>query len=245
MAATNLPTGDTPVPENAMSAWLLNRIYRASKLAKFLYVQRISGFTVADAPVFVEPESAPLFAERLAVAGSYLEFGSGGSTVLAAKVGVPFVSVESDRFFLRAVRRKLRGIGRLDPDSQTFLYADIGLTEAWGAPAIQAPTPERVARWRRYPLSPWSAFARLPSPHLILVDGRFRVACALAAAKFLQGRAGEILIDDYTGRDHYRGVERHLQLRGTGGRMGLFMPRPDLDAATLDTDIEAHCADWR
>lgn len=228
-----------------MSAWLLSKINRVSHLAQFLYVQRIAGFTVADTPAFEEPEGTPLFVERLAVAGSYLEFGSGGSTVLAAHAGVPFVSVESDPYFLRAVRRKLHNLGRLDPDAQTFLYADIGMTEAWGAPVMHTPTPERIARWGRYPRAPWSALARLPSPHLILVDGRFRVACALAAVRFLQGRAGEILIDDYTDRDHYRVVERHLRLLRTGGRMALFAPRPGFDAAAIDADIEAHCADWR
>ena len=172
-----------------MSTWLFDKIYDVSKLAQFWCMQRIGGFTIAEAPAF-EADSVPLFAERLAVAGSYLEFGSGGSTVLAAKVGVPFVSVESDRYFLRAVRRKLTDTGRLDPDSQTLLHVDIGLTEAWGAPLMHTPTPERVARWRRYPRAPWIALARLPGPHLVLIDGRFRVACALEAAKFtnqLQG----------------------------------------------------------
>ena len=65
------------------------------------------------------------------------------------------------------------------------------------------------------------------------------------AAKFLRRHAGEVLIDDYGDRDHYRAVERHLDLRRSAGRMGLFTPRADIDPAQLDADIEAHFADWR
>jgi hypothetical protein len=67
----------------------------------------------------------------------------------------------------------------------------------------------------------------------------------LTAAKNLPPDQTRILIDDYEGRDHYRIVERHLELKERCGRMALFTPRADLNAAALDADIERYSADWR
>jgi hypothetical protein len=217
---------------------------RAWDFLRFLYVQRVAGFRVADTPEF-EPQCLPFFVGRLRQAGSYLEFGSGGSTVLAAKFGVPLVAVESDRFFLSAVRKKIAATTAFDASSQTYIYSDIGLTQAWGKPVMQRPSPERVARWRKYPRAPWEALAALPEPHLILIDGRFRVASALMAAKFLRGREGEILFDDYRDRPHYHAVERYLVRRQSVGRMAVFTPRADIVLRALDADIETFSRDWR
>lgn len=224
--------------------WLSNKLNRARGFAQFLYVQRVAGFSVSDTPAF-EAGCAPFFLELLDKAETYLEFGTGGSTVLAATNGVRFVSVESDKSFLNAVKQKIRDIGRFDPNRQTYIAADIGLTEAWGAPVMHRATPTRLKKWRTYPHAPWATMERMPGPFLVLVDGRFRVACALMAARFLKDKQGHILIDDYGGRDHYRAVERHLELKQRRGRMALFTPRADVKAGELDADIETYCADWR
>lgn len=243
MAVTELSTGSEPVPEEN-SGWLHNKINRTSALLQFLYVQRISGFSVSQVPEF-EPACVPFFLQKLAAAGSYLEFGSGGSTMLAAQSGKPFVVVESDPYFLAAVEHALIDLGRYDQRTQTFIHADIGLTEGWGAPVMHRVSADRVARWRRYPEAPWAKLAKLPGPHLILVDGRFRAACALMAAKFLHGRDGQVLIDDYVERGHYSDVERYLEPVEQCGRMVLFKRRADVDAAALDADCEHFFADYR
>jgi len=224
--------------------WFSHKLDRVVDYVQFLYVQRVTGFTVTGTPEF-EAQAVPLFLELLTSAGAYLEFGMGGSTVLAAMHGVRFVSVDSDPHFMRAVKTKVASSGHADPERQTFIHADIGPTEAWGTPVLQRATPERVKRWRNYLDAPWAAMKDAPGPYLVLVDGRFRVACALTAAKNLDASQTQILIDDYVGRDHYRAVERHLELRGRSGRMALFAPRADMDAAALDADIEQYSADWR
>lgn len=224
--------------------WFSHKLDRVFEYAQFLYVQRVSGFTVSGAPEF-EASAVPFFLELLAAAGSYLEFGMGGSTVLAAMHGARFVSVDSDPYFKRAVEKKIKDNGDEAPELQTLIHADIGATEGWGTPVLQRPTPERVKRWRRYIDAPWSAMKDKPGPYLVLVDGRFRVACALAAAKNLDPGETRILMDDYTDREHYRAVERHLELKRTCGRMALFAPRADMDRAALDADIEKFSADWR
>ena len=162
---------------------------------------------VPDGPLMPEACAAH-FAAALRSSVCYLEYGAGGTTVAACAARVPvIVSVESDAAWLAAVRRRIEPyppmLGR------HLLHADIGPTTRWGHP-------EGEAHWRsysRYPLGAWE-FCRSHglAPDLVLVDGRFRLACCLAA--LLLARPGcRVLVDDYLERPGYSEIER-------------FAPRP-------------------
>jgi hypothetical protein len=218
------------------------KLRRVRDYAGFAWNQRVRGFTVPDRPDF-DDFTIPLMAARLAKTRNYLEFGSGASSVLAAKQGVAFTSVETDRHYLAAVRRKVAAAGLSDPAKQRFIHADIGLTEYWGAPLFKRPTPARVARWRAYAEAPWRQGA--PKPDFILVDGRFRAACTLTAIKHLGQGDWELWLDDYVGRDHYSVVQDFAVLERMSGVTAIFRARSDLDAGALEAAIDAACQDWR
>jgi hypothetical protein len=208
-------------------------------------MQRVVGFPVPSTPHFDE-QSTPVFVERLKAAQSYLEFGSGGSTFLAAQLGKSFTTIESDRYFLGSVRRKIHSAGHaIDPTHQRLLAIDIGLTEAWGVPVCRKPSPRRVARWKRYCSAPWEEQAGF-APDLILIDGRFRVACALTVALRLGNQSNwTLLFDDYAERPHYRVVEEFLTLTQMAGRMAIFSPKSGIDQSALARTCEAFASDWR
>ena len=156
-------------------------------LLKFLLKQRLVGFEVAEAPFFDTEETTEWFVEQLRKSKKYLEYGSGGSTYVAAKLGVRFIAVESDPYFLKSVQRKIRADGHARDVGQTYRYADIGLTEYVGYPLRPWRASERrVAKFRRYSDPPPQCFEDGTLPDLVLVDGRFRVACALKALRMLQ-----------------------------------------------------------
>jgi len=223
--------------------WIGRKLKRATDYAGFLYLQRVKGFQVPDRPDFDE-ETIPLFLTRIASARRYLEFGSGASTVLAARQGVPFTTVETDPSYLAAVRRKVAAAGALDPEKQNFIQGRIGLTEHWGAPLFRKPTPGRIARWRAYVEAPWSG--NLPAPDFILVDGRFRVACALNAIRRLGGaRDWELWLDDYQGREHYEIVTQFAVLERMSGVTAIFKPREGIDQEALEAAIEVAVRDYR
>jgi len=223
----------------AQEAAPITRLERVWGLAKLLYVQRVEGFRVPDSPHF-DPASLRFFLDRLDAARSYLEYGSGGSTVLAGRSGKLFTTVDSDRFFLEQVRRKVGDDGA----TGRFIYADIGITGEWGYPLLRRITPARLRRWRRYAELPFEGGGF--TPDLILVDGRFRVACALVTSRELRHLPGTtLLIDDYAGRPHYHEVERFAELLAMHGRMAEFAMRPHVDRAALDRSIEQHARDWR
>lgn len=188
-------------------------------LAAFFWVQRTRGFDVPDAPLF-DPAAAAFFRARLAESRGYLEYGSGGSTLAADRAGVPTVSVEGDAFYARSVARRLSAGTRV-----TMLPVDIGLTGFWGLPIFRTPTPARLRAWRSYVDAPFRDPSARPFPDFVLVDGRFRRACALKAVHEAQRRGATVtvMIDDYTdGRDHYAAIEPILGAPALHGRAAVF-----------------------
>jgi hypothetical protein len=185
------------------------RVGRILELLHFLYVQRIKGFDPPSAPELDEETLERLTAE-LKRCKAYLEFGSGGSTMIADRLGVPTVSIESDRFFARTISSALKGT------TVSVVPVYIGFTGEWGWPLLKRPTPSRIARWRRYVET---GFER-SSPDLILIDGRFRVACGLEAARRTNGAT--VIVDDYFNRPHYRSMESYLGPPERVGRAAIF-----------------------
>ena len=163
----------------------------------------------------------------------YLEYGTGGSTFFAADAGTATIySIDSDLSLLDEVRA---AFGRRYSGKSARLitaHVDLGPTGAWGRPTDAS----CAARWPLYPVAPWMLVEQHgPSPDLILIDGRFRVASFLVA--LCRARVGAlILFDDYADRSHYHVVERHCAVTGVHGRLAAFRVTAERDpgAAVID-----------
>lgn len=173
----------------------------------------------------MDEEGRALLETRLAEATCLLEYGAGGSSMTAVRLQVPtIISVESDADFLAATAAAVRASA-----TRTALighHADIGPTRDWGNPADRSKT----HLWPRYCSEIWARIARerLPQPDLVLIDGRFRVACLLAT--LLMGQPGtRILFDDYFDRPAYHRVEAWAMPITRAGRMAEFIV-PDVPA---------------
>lgn len=142
------------------------------------------------------PEEKAAFLAYLDKSQIYLEYGSGGSTLAALKRAAVVISVENDRAFFQALKR---GAKHCAPQRKSSLFhqlfVDTGKTEIWGLP-VQEKT---AHRWNRYPQTPWWLIERSQLfPDLILIDGRFRVACALESLLRLpQGSRCLLFLDDF------------------------------------------------
>jgi hypothetical protein len=156
-------------------------------------------------PHLFEGES-DLLRQEMAKASSYLEFGIGGSTLLAAEVGIRrIVSVDSDQAWVRKIDEKI-AVNRPRFDIE-LIHCDIGQTRDWGFPVDR----ERIADWPQYFILPWQRFlSRRETPDLIYIDGRFRVACALYSLLNLHlhrsrlfRKAARLLIHDFSDRPYY------------------------------------------
>ncbi|WP_371742078.1 hypothetical protein [Citreicella sp. C3M06] len=175
-------------------------------------------------PELTMPEAeAALLRAEYARAGVVLEYGSGGSTVLAAEQpGKTVISVESDRGWAQMMRNWFAQTPPASGAQVDIIWADIGETREWGHPASDSDW----RRWPRYPLEVWG-LPEFRQPDVVLVDGRFRVGCALATA-FLSEAPLVLLFDDYAGRQHYHKVEQFLGQPQLTGRMARFdiTPQP-------------------
>lgn len=215
---------------------------------KFLATQRLIGFDVPDGPFFYgtdgsTDQATAWFLETLKGSKRYLEFGTGGSTYLAAKYGIEFIAVDSDRFFLKSVQKKIREAGYERPVGQTYHYADIGLTGHWGRPiGVRKPSAARLEKFRRYSDPPPAATAGGLTPDLVLVDGRFRVACVLKSLRMLADKSGwTIAIDDYGDRPEYHEIADFAEVdHYVNGRMAVLTSAKPVSSDLLDSAIRKY-----
>lgn len=177
---------------------------------------------IPDVPFMPRPVADRLL-ELMQKSECYLEYGTGGTTMRAQEIGVPnIVAVESDALWLEAVRYRS---GRSATKSQChFIYVDIGPTGEWSYPVSET----HWKNFHHYALRAWElSEERAISPDLVLIDGRFRVACFLASLLFAKPGC-RILIDDYSDRSHYASIEQFLEPEQRIDRSAEFIVPTDL-----------------
>ncbi|WP_300547069.1 hypothetical protein [Roseovarius sp.] len=183
----------------------------------------MSGVSVIERPELTLPEG-----EAAAVRAAYerapviLEYGSGGSTVMASEMpGKRVFSVESDQDWAQMMRAFLAQTPPATGTEVDVIWSDIGPTREWGYPRNNS----GWKRYARYPLEVWD-LPEFSQPDVVLVDGRFRTGCAMAVA-LRTTRPVVVLIDDYKRRKHYHRIEEFLgaPLR-LHGRMAEFHVKP-------------------
>lgn len=164
-------------------------------------------------------------AEAAAVTAAYgaakviLEYGSGGSTLIAAENPHALIfSVESDAGWAAM----MQGWFAANPPQGRVVvhHADIGPTKDWGMPVNN----RRVGHWPGYPNSVWDR-ADFRHPDTVLIDGRFRLACFLTVL-LRASQPVRVLWDDYEGRPGYHKAERLCTPVARYGRMVEFHVEP-------------------
>lgn len=130
----------------------------------------------------------------------YYEFGGGGSTVMACEVGKmkQIIVVDGSLDFLAELVHNSTCL-RNNPKVISH-YIDIGPVREWTIPT----DPSTSWRWRDYPESIYH-FAKL-KPDVVLIDGRFRIACVLTTLLALGETGVTMLVHDFSTRYHIYGV---------------------------------------
>ena len=160
-----------------------------------------------------------------------LEYGSGGSTVAASEmVEKQITSVESDLAWAQNLRKYLQG-SPMTLSMPEIVYADIGPTQIWGHPAS-------TSYYRRFPAYSFGVWAKNVelAPDVVLIDGRFRVACFYATA-LMARQPVRVLFDDYGDRPEYHVVEQVCPLAERIGRMAIFDIKPAMVSPRLFLSI--------
>jgi hypothetical protein len=169
-------------------------------------------------PDLTLPEAeAERVARAFAEADVILEYGSGGSTVLASELpGKTVFSVESDPAWADMMRGWLVQNPPAPGTRVDVIWTDVGATGEWGKPLD-------ASGWRHYAEYPLAVWQRdgFRQPDVVLVDGRFRPGCAMATA-FCTEKPVTLLVDDYKRRTGYHAIEEFLGVPRLIGRMAEF-----------------------
>lgn len=164
----------------------------------------------------------------LAGASGVVEYGAGGSTSLAASLGVPVVSAETDAAWASQVRA--------DAPGAEVIHVDVGPTKRLGYPE------GRRSGWK-YALAPWQE-VDASDVDLVLIDGRFRVLCFAVAMQ--SAKPGTVIaFDDYRKREHYWVAEALCEPRPSDIRLAEFVVPDQVDLDAVRALVDAHRYDPR
>jgi hypothetical protein len=172
-----------------------------------------------------------LFTNFVNCSQRYLEFGSGGSTQLAAATKKQWlITIDSSREWLdNVVENTMDG-----PTLPETVFVDIGPIGAFGTPIDLAARD----RWPTYHEAVW----RRPESNkadMIFIDGRFRVACAIQSAIHCSPDAF-IAIHDFDNRPHYHVVKRFLRKVASVEQLSVFVRSASFDVEDAIRTLEKY-----
>lgn len=176
-----------------------------------------------------------LLQEEMSKCSNYLEFGSGNSTLMAAQTSTieKITVVESDPVFWKElvnsnpVIKESVKLKRLRP-----LLVNIGPTKQWGYPVDDSCQ-------NKWPLYASKAFKKDSSYDLILIDGRFRIACTFQSCLHVSPKT-RILIHDFFIRPHYFTIFPFLKLEDKVDTMGVFRIKKNNDPRLIKEYIDIY-----
>lgn len=181
--------------------------------------QRLFG-TSLDTLRMVRSDAWSEFRRLISDSNNYGEYGSGESTLYAALHSAANVrTVETDATWIARIESRLNR--PID-----LLHVNLGEVGRWGTPISY----DYRLRFSDYV---GGVFASGNCPDLVLIDGRFRVACFLTC--LLQGREGlKIVFDDYVNRRYYHVVEEVLAPEFVGSRQAIFTRPREIDRKRVE-----------
>lgn len=167
-----------------------------------------SAAIVKETTIRMTSREVALFMRYLGTAQSYFEFGCGGSTMVASRHGPPMlsiVSVDSSQEWLDTVARNSYSAARIEKGLMKMQFADIGPIGVWGFPAQSAE--ESKGAWYLYSQAITMTGKQFD---VVLVDGRFRVACLLNT--MITNPTAKVLIHDFFDPGHHRAYRVLLEV---------------------------------
>jgi len=174
-----------------------------------------------------------LFKKAVRSAKVYGEYGVGKSTVWVAKnTDAAIIAVETDSKWAVRIR------GNIQKENVQITHIDLGNVGNWGRPTGYS----RRSEFSSYFNSIWE---HSPTPDVVLIDGRFRVACFLTS--YLSAKPGTVIFfDDYVERPQYHVVEEITKPFTSDGRQAIFRVGDDVanrEAALELIALFSHCMD--
>jgi hypothetical protein len=175
-----------------------------------------------------------MFEQLVVDANRYVEYGCGGSTIIAlSESDAQIFAVESSSQWFAALQTEADAVAsseRLDVE-----LIDLGPLGDWGTPLGYS----HRRNFRSYVESPWR---RTDTADLVLIDGRFRVASFCCS--MLHCRPGSVVLFDDFVRPEYHVVEECIKPEMSAGRMAKFVVSEQLDRDPIERMMEEFIMVW-
>ena len=166
-----------------------------------------------------------IFKENIINASVYGEYGCGTSTIYASNnSSAEIISVDTSEEWVNKVRSEIRQENRLK-----IKFMNVGRISEWGYPISYSKRKEFI----KYIEFIWEQ-SKLPD--LILIDGRFRVACFLYSLMKAKKRT-RIIFDDYN-RQEYHVVEEYIKPINIEKDQALFIVPETINTFEIKSEFE-------
>jgi len=188
-----------------------------------------------------------LWRDYVSKAKTYVEWGSGGSTLTALDVSKAEIwSIESD-WQLVAELAEMRRCGDAEMRRRLhILYAPVGETREWGYPKdfdsrhIHIPKVDCLHMNRGYPSYANRMFNAL-SADVYFIDGRFRVACAMVV--LLYNPKATVLVHDFVGRARYAPILNHYEVIDKQDTLVVLKAKEPIYYGLIERTFNEYCYD--
>ena len=161
----------------------------------------------------MSPNDTKVFSHFMKPENTYFEFGSGGSTNLASYYKLKKIySVESDANWHNKLKKILS-------NDIIYLTIDLKSNYAFGFPGKGT----TVENWKKY----IQAYKAEYNADIILIDGRFRVACGLDIFSKIKYDT-LVLIHDYNDRKEYHILEKYYIKVKSWDALAAFFKNPNV-----------------
>ena len=183
----------------------------------------------------MSPKEKILFEKEIKNSLVYLEFGMGGSTfrVLHKSKAIVYAIDSSTEWI--SLMREYKQIKNMERKGRLSLFhIDIGPIGEWGKPINN----DHKEKFPNYSSDIFNLVDK-ESIDTVLIDGRFRVACALKTImECYQNEKLKVLIHDFWNRDQYQVLLKYFDVIDQVDSLGVFRIKDKIDLNSVMLDYE-------
>lgn len=168
---------------------------------------------------------------------TFLEYGSGGSTIHLLKKGKRVFSVESNPEFFQYMS-SINLVKANMNENLIYRFIDLGPTNQWGKPTSQ----ETAPLWENYYAKIWQEIDPAKDKvDAIFIDGRFRVCCCLySISKIIDFGWNDttFVIHDFWRRKKYHVLLDFLKVEKSASDLAVFRLKKAVNIREIREKIE-------
>jgi len=185
----------------------------------------------------MSPSEKKLFDKTIRNSKNYMEFGMGGSTFrVLQKSNANVYSIDSSTDWI-SLMREYKQIRKMEKERRLSLFhVDIGPTKEWGRP-VGDDNKEKFPNYSSYIFN----LINKDTIDTVLIDGRFRVACALKTIlKCHQNMNFQIIIHDFWNREQYHVLLKYFDEIDKVESLGVFKIKNNINLNSIKEEYELY-----